>query len=575
MDFKQAIIKLLKDDVEIDKDLIEVPPNPGLGDYAVPMFKFGKAFKKSPVKIAEELKNNLSNKEHSEFERIENKGPYLNFFVDRTLLLKETLSTIINQNNAYGNSDIGEGKSITIDYSSPNIAKPFGIAHIRSTVIGNSLYEIFKSLGYKVWRINHLGDWGTQFGKLMVAYKKWGDKDKLENDGIHYLMDIYVKFGKVAKEHPEMKDDAREWFKKLEDGDSEAIKMWKKFREISLQKFKKYYKKLGVEFDFYHGESFYNEMLEDTIDTVQEKLLEQQNKNSEGEIIKPTKSEGALIVPLESKEIETPLLLRKSDGATTYHTRDLAAALYRINEFDPELLLYVVGTPQKLHFNQLFATLELMGYGRERFVHIPFGNMTYEGVMMSTRKGNFIALSDVLEKAISLARETIEEKNPDHPNKEEVAQKIGIGAIIFGDLSNDRIRDVDFKWEKALSFEGDSAPYLQYVHARICSIKRKIDEGISEKVDFSKLKEDIEFELAKMLGNFPKSIKDASEKYKPSLIANYLLELGKTFNKFYNTCRIKGEEEELKKARLLLAECTRIVIKKGLKVLCIEAPEEM
>lgn len=560
MDFKEEIVKLLKPVIEIDTGLIEEPPDPNLGDFAIPCFKFSKELKKSPVKIAEEFAVKI--KPNEIFAEIKNTGPYLNFFVNRSILTEEILSKIFTEKEKYGEFDIGKGRHVVVDYSSPNIAKPFGIAHIRSTVIGSSICKIYDALGYKSVGINHLGDWGTQFGKLMVAYNKWGNPELLKKDGINYLVKIYVEFGQKAKEDPQLDVEARKWFKMLEDGKPKAVSLWKKFREMSMNEFNKYYDLLGIKFDYVQGEAFYNNQLEKTVEYIKKKV--------------PTEiSDGALIVDLKSKGIKTPLLLRKSDGATTYHTRDLAAALYRLRTFDPAKILYVVGTPQKLHFKQLYAALSLIGEDATRFTHINFGNMTYEGQMMSTRAGNFVELKEVLDRAVELAKETIEQKNANLKNKEEVARQVGVGAIIFGDLSNDRTRDVEFNWKKALSFEGETAPYLQYTHARICSIERKAGVNIKGKINAELLAEPFEFDLVKLLGKFPGVVLEAAKTYKPNLIANYLISVGQTFNKFYNKCPIIKEKPELKNARLLLADCTRIVIEKGLALLGIEAPSEM
>jgi arginyl-tRNA synthetase len=560
MDFKEEIYQILKNEIEISKDMIEIPPDSTLGDYAVPMFKYAKILRNDPKKIAEDLATRIKPNEF--ITSILNKGPYLNFFVNKQVMAKDILTSIIEPLSDFHFHDEGEEKSIVIDYSSPNIAKPFGIAHILSTVIGNALYEIYKALGYKVWRINHLGDWGTQFGKLMVAYTEWGEKNHFLKGGIDYLAKIYVEFGDAAKKDPLLNDHAREWFKKLEDGDSEAVDLWQQFKDISLKEFKKYYDILGVEFDHYQGESFYNDKIEDAINFV--------NKHVKTEI-----SDGALIVDLNSKYIKTPLLLRKSDGATTYHARDIAAALYRLETFIPAKILYVVGMPQAFHFKQLFTVMGMIGEDSSKFEHIQFGNMSYEGKMMSTRSGNFIPLNDVIDKSIKLAGKKIEEKNPDLKNKEQVAKQVGIGAVKFAYLLNDRTRNIDFTWKKALNFEGESAPYLQYTHARICSIKRKVPIEINADCNFSKLTEPVEHDLAKKIGQYPDQIIEAANANKPSIIANFLLEVAQLFNKFYNKCRIKGEEVELQKVRLLLAECTRIIIEKGLGLLGIEGPQEM
>ncbi|MBN1214642.1 MAG: arginine--tRNA ligase [Candidatus Lokiarchaeota archaeon] len=558
--FKEEIINLLKPFVNIDKSLIENPPNAEFGDYSIPCFRFSKEFKEDPKKIASDLAEKLVLNKF--FENVKNIGAYLNFFVNREELIKNNLCEIFKRKEDYGSQTIGKGKTIIIDFSSPNIAKPFGIAHLRSTVIGNALYHILSKLGYRIIKINHLGDWGTQFGKLMVAFDEWGDDDKLKDNAIDYLVKIYIKFGKKAKENPGLDEKARESFKNLEKGSSKEVKYWKHFRDLSLNEFCKYYDRLNISFDYFQGESFYNDKLTDTIDFLKD--------NIQTEI-----SDNALIIKLEDKKIKTPMIIQKSDGASTYHTRDIAAALYRIKEYNPDKILYVVGAPQKLHFKQLFTLLGMIGYDENRFIHIEFGTMTYEGVMMSTREGNFIHLSDVIDKAIKTVREIIEEKNPDLPEKEKIAEQIGIGAIIFGDLSNDRTNDIEFSWEKALDFKGETAPYIQYTHARICSILRKTEDSISNEIDFSIFKEDIEFELSKILGEFSTIVEKAALEYKPHIIATFLIELSQTFNKFYNSCNILKEYKDLRKGRLLLAECTRIILKNGLSLLGIKAPENM
>ncbi len=554
IDIQQNIKNALAAKINLTEIELEVPPDASLGDYAFPCFAIAKSLKKSPVQIALELSKTLS---IEGIENIEANGPYLNFFVDRALFCKCAIETIHKQKDKYGSAKVGKNKSIVIDYSSPNIAKPFGIAHIRSTVIGNSLYKIHKFLGYKVVRVNHLGDWGTQFGKLIVAYKKWGDEKKLEKDGIGHLVDMYIQFGEEAEINPALEDDARFWFKKLEDGDKEALSLWELFREISLIEFRRYYKKLAVDFDTYHGESFYNDKLDSTIKQVQHKVP--------AEI-----DQGALIVRLDGMP---PVILRKSDGASTYHTRDIAAAVYRLKEYNPEKILYIVGSPQSLHFNQLFAVLGKMDYNKEKFVHVQFGNMTYEGMMMSTRTGNFILLEEVLHKAVELALQTIMQKSPSLRNKKKVAEAIGIGAVIFGDLVNDRARDVDFTWEKALDFEGETGPYLQYTHARICSLLKKAGRVVDWNVDYHLLT--AEKEVISILHHFPEVVLETQQNYKPHIIARYLIEMAQKFNSYYQNNPILNQKEDLRNARLAVAQCVGIVLKNGLSLLGLEAPVTM
>ena len=560
IEFKEQIIKLLEPYITIDKSLIEKPPNPEFGDYSIPCFQLAKEFKKDPKQIAKDLAQKIELNIY--FSNIKNIGAYLNFFVSKYELIKNNLINILDKKDNFGSSIIGGGKTLVVDYSSPNIAKPFGIAHLRSTVIGNALSNIFSKIGYKVIRINHLGDWGTQFGKLMVAYDEWGDEKKLERDAIDYLVKIYIEFDQKAKENPDLNEKARSMFKNLEAGKSKEIEYWKKFRELSLKEFHKYYKKLDIKFDFFHGEAFYNNQLTKTITFLKKKL-------------KTEISNGALIIDLKDKGIKTPMIIQKTDGASTYHTRDIAAALYRIDQFNPEKILYVVGSTQRLHFRQLFAVIKMLENNNDRFVHVDFGTMTYEGEMMSTRRGNFIPLSEVLNKSINMVRHIIEEKNPELVDKDKVSEQVGIGAIIFGDLSNDRTNDIDFSWNRVLDFKGETAPYIQYTYARICSIIRKSKNTISPDINFRLLTENIEFDLAKIIGEFPDIILKAVNDYKPHVIATYLIEVSQTFNKFYNICNILKEYKELRESRLLLAECTRITIKNGLNILGIEAPEIM
>jgi arginyl-tRNA synthetase len=564
MDFKKEIVALFSSIVTIDKDLIEIPPNLDLGDYAVPCFKLAKQLRKSPAQIAQDISQQLADRITLEgpFIRIEAAGPYVNIAINRALLIESVLVRVFATKDAYGTSTEGEGKVIVVDYSSPNIAKPFGIAHIRSTVIGNAICKLYAALGYHIIGINHLGDWGTQFGKLMVAYRQWGDETRLVQEGIDYLVKIYIEFGNRAKEDPSLDDEARAWFKRLEEQDPEAVALWQRFRDLSLEEFNKYYEELDIHFDYIQGEAFYNDRLQDTIEYIKERV--------------PTEmSEGALIVRLDEVGIDTPVILQKSDEASTYHTRDFAAALYRLQNYDPDRILYIVGTPQILHFRQLFAVLEKMGEDPAKFVHVPFGNMTYSGKMMSTRKGNFVLLRDVLQRSVELADQIISAKNPDLANKEEIAKQIGIGAVIFGDLTNDRTRDVDFTWEKVLNFEGDTAPYLQYTHARICSIKRKAVLDVQSDVQFNLLIDSHEFELAKLLDQFPSIVAESAQAYKPNILTNYLITLAQAFNQFYNHCPILKEVEALRDARLLLAEDVRIVLAMGLGLLGIHSPEEM
>ena len=559
MDFKTALVDLLRKHLKKDvKDLIEIPPDPTLGDYAFPCFSLAKELKKNPNQIAQDLSKQIK----ADFlTKIETKGAYLNFFVDKTLLTQDVLTTVLQEKEKYGQSTLGKGKTVVIDMSSPNIAKPFGIGHLRSTIIGNALRNLLILQGYKVIRINHLGDWGTQFGKLIVAFKLWGDAKKLKKDPIPYLLDLYVKFHDVAEKKPELEDEARAWFKKLEDGNKEALALWKTFKDLSLVEFKKVYKLLGVEFEAYSGEAFYNDQLESTIELIKKKGITEM-------------SEGALIVNLE-KYTMPPAILRKSDGATLYLTRDVAAALYRKKTYNFDTMLYEVGGEQKLHFQQLFKVLELLGYTWAKdCTHVDHGlYLGSDGKKFSTRKGKTVFMTDVLDETINLAKKIIQEKNPKLKNKDAVAQHVGVGAIIFGDLCNDRSRDILFDIDKFTSFEGETGPYLQYTHARLCSIlrKKKLSAG---KITYS-LYDKTEQEIIKHLGRFSDVALDASHQYKPHILARYLLDLAQMINSFYVSHPVLQDDKDLEKARLALITAVKIVLSNGLGILGITSLEEM
>src|SRR3989338_7378867 len=563
MDFKHEIVRLLAKEVSLGHEeisaLIAVPPDHKLGDYAFPCFRLGK----NPKEEAEKLKKKL--KLPKSFSKVEVSGPYLNFFVNNHFLTEETLTKIYAEKKNYGRNNLGKGKVIVIDFSSPNIAKPFGIGHLRSTVIGNCLYKLHNFLGYKAIGVNHLGDWGTQFGKLIVAYTKWGNETELQQDPIKYLLKLYVRFHDEAERDASLNDLARDEFKKLEDGQKEALRLWELFRELSLAEFKKIYRLLDVEFDSYTGEAFYSNVLGKTIEEVSSRVSTEV-------------SDGALIVNLEKYNM-APVLLRKSNGTTSYHTRDLAAIFYRIQKYKANKLIYVVGQEQKLHFQQLFKVMELMKYDTEMFKHVDFGLFKFPEGKMSTRKGNVIFLEEVLDKAIDLVRKLIEEKNPDLKNKEEVARQVGVGAIIFADLSNDRVRDINFDWDRMLSFEGETGPYLQYTHARACSILRKAESerkmGSSEKVNYDHFQLEEELKVIRQLDKFNAVLKDVLKTYKPHTLARYLLDLAQAFNEFYHQCPVLSDQMQATKARLLLVDCVRQVLANGLNLMGIKAPEEM
>jgi len=562
--FIEDIIGILSREVNLPTEeigeLVEIPPDPKLGDYAFPCFVLSKGWKKPPEQIAKDLASQLKATEL--IREIYSIGPYLNFRVNRSKLAEFVLTRIYEQETDYGSDDEGRGKTIVIDFSSPNIAKPFGIGHLRTTVIGNALYHIYKKLGYEVVRINHLGDWGTQFGKVILAYKMWGDEREFLKDPISTLYDLYVRFHREAEKDPALEEKARIWFKRLEDGDKEAKTLWEKFREYSLEEFKRVYRMLGIEFDSYAGESFYEKFMEETIQKIKAKGLARI-------------SQDALIVDLEKFDLP-PCLLKKKDEATLYATRDIAAAIYRYNTYRFHKSLYVVGSAQKLHFQQVFKVLELLGYPWAKdCVHVDFGWIKFKQKMMSTRKGNIILLEDVLNRSIQLARKIIEEKNPDLQNKDEVAREVGIGAVIFADLSTRRNKDIDFDWDQVLSFDGETAPYVQYTHARLCSLLRKYGKPIQKDIDYEVFSTEEETSLIKLLEDFPRRIKSAGQNYEPAFICSHLIDLCSTFNRFYQRERIITGDERSTRARMLLVKAIQSTIKSGLSLLGIKAPERM
>lgn len=561
---KSEVVQLLQEKTglsaeEVDR-LLEIPPREELGDYAFPCFSLSKRLRKSPAAISQELARQI--KPARGLSKAVSNGPYLNFFVDKVKYVQAVLTEIFKQEEDFGSDIIGQNKTIVIDYSSPNIAKPFGIGHLRSTVIGESLYLIFKKLGHPVVRINHLGDWGTQFGKLLVAYRKWGEKEEFVKDPVNYLFALYTRFHQEAEKTPQLEDQAREEFRKLEQGDKENTDLWQRFREISLNEFKRIYDILGIEFDSYAGEAFYDSQIEGVLKDLEEKKLT--------EI-----SQEALVVRLDKFNLP-PCLIKKKDEATLYTTRDLAAANYRHKTYNFYKSLYVVGSAQQMHFQQVFRVLELLGYAWAKdCIHVDFGWVKFQEQILSTRSGHILLLEDVLKRSIQLVREIIAEKNPGLEEKEEVANQVGIGAVVFAFLSRRRQKDFDFRWEEVLDFEGESGPYLQYTQARLCSLERKYGGSLSAEKNFDISAGREECQLAKILEAFPEVVKNAAEEFEPQIIASYLLKLAGVFNTYYQNVRIITEDEVQTKGKMLLVRCTQIVLKEGLYLLGMKAPERM
>lgn len=562
--YKQEFAKILYEalDHEIQvkelEVLIEKPKNQQHGDLAFPCFSLAKVKRKSPTIIAQELREKIQS---PTIEKVEVVGAYINIFLNKKIVSEDTVDTIIQQQEKYGALDIGHNRPVTIDLSSPNIAKPFSMGHLRSTVIGNSLAFIVEKCGYKPIRINHIGDWGTQFGKLITAYKLWGEAEKVKLNPIKELLTLYVKFHDEAESDPSLVEQGRNWFKKLEEGDEEATSLWQWFRDESLKEFSRIYELMNVQFDSFAGEAFYNDKMDRIVKLLEEKQL-------------LVESDQAQVVELIDEELP-PCLIKKSDGATLYATRDLAAALYRKKNYDFNLSLYVVGNEQSLHFKQLMAVLEKMGYSwASKMVHIPFGMMLKDGKKMSTRKGKVVLLEEVLNESIAMARHNIEEKNPNLTNKDTVAKQVGVGAVMFHDLKNFRMNDIEFSLEEMLRFEGETGPYVQYTYARACSILRKGNWEIAKAVPVSSPSWEKEWKVVSLLTEFTGSIKRAYEQFDPSQIAKYIVDLAQAFNKYYGDVKILEDNAE-QQARLALVYSVTIVLKEGLRLLGIEAPEEM
>ncbi len=565
MDYKKHIAEKLAS-CGIDKEEIEaaiaVPPDNKMGDYALPCFKFAKVMRKSPVAIAEELKNTFATDDAiSEVEAV---NGYLNFRVNRTALVKETLEKIAEQGTAFGSSDMGNGKTICIDYSSVNIAKPFHIGHLSTTVIGGALYRIFKFLGYNAVGINHLGDYGTQFGKLIYAYKHWGSEEAVKEGGVKELTRLYVRYHKESENDPSMDDEARSYFKLIENGDEECVKLFNLFKEITLKEVEKIYDELDIKFDSYAGESFYNDKMQPVIDELAEKGL-------------LVESEGAKIVDLEKYGMP-PCIILRSDGASLYATRDLAAACYRKEHYDFDKCLYVVAYQQNLHFKQIFKVLELMGKPWAKdLVHVAYGMVSLlddngNQVAMSTRNGTVVLLEDVLKKCHEKCHEIIEQKNPDLEDKENVARQVGTGAVIFGALSNSKIKDIAFSYSKILNFDGETGPYVQYTAARIKSVLRK--GGAIGKYEIKNVNED-EYQLIALLSTFPDVVKAAVERLEPFFVTRYAIDVASAFNKFYFDCKIIGDDVNETNFRLAISSATLTVLSSALTLLGIKVPERM
>lgn len=542
--------------------LIEIPPEEQLGDFALPCFSLAKTMRKNPNVIAKELGEILfKQKQDLGIEKVEVVNGYLNIFMNREAYVRNWISKLSKVD--FGVEKTGKGKTICMDYSSPNIAKNFHVGHLRTTIIGNSLYKIYEKLGFKVVRINHLGDWGTQFGKLIVAYKKWSDKDTVKAKGIEELLRIYVKFNQEAEKNPELMDEARDWFIRMEQNDEEAIQIWKWFKEISLKEYARVYDLLGVSFDSFTGESFYR-------DKVPALVMELKAKN----LLK--ESQGANIIDLSDYDMP-PCLITKSDGGSIYHSRDIAAILFRKEMYHFDACIYVTGMEQSLHFKQVFQAIKVMGYDlSDSLVHVPYGLVSLEGEKLSTRSGNIIYAEDILNEAIERAKSSIQIKNPNLPNKDETAKKVGVGSVIFHDLFHQRIKNVDFSWEDVLSFDGTTGPYIQYTYARAKSILKKYKGEIRvEDIDFNILTKDLSYSLVMALSVYEDAIKKAAKLYEPSVIARYLITVATAFNKFYHECPILQADEKIKQARLVLVDLTQSIILDACGLLGMECPQEM
>ena len=568
INFKKVIAYKISKVIDIDEKeiegYIEVPSNKEMGDYSFPCFRLAKVLKKSPQIIAEELKEKLIF-ENEEITKVEVVNGYLNFFINNLQLVKEVLKEIDEKKDKYGSSDMGKGKNVVVDYSSPNIAKPFHIGHLRSTVIGNSLYKTYKFLGYNCIGINHLGDYGTQFGKLIEGYKRWGSEYNIEENPIDELTKIYVRINNLCKEDESVLEECRNNLKKLDEKDEFCVKLWNKFRELSLKEFQRIYDLLDVHFDSLNGEAFYSDKMDEVIN-----ILEKTGRLVE--------SEGARVIELEEKQIP-PCIIQKSNGSTTYATRDLAAILYRARNYDFDKALYLTSYEQILHFNQVFEVAKLLGLDEKytnNLIHVPFGMIQLKSGKMSTREGNVVKLEDLLKESISRVKEIIEKKNPELEDKEKIAETIGIGAVIFNDLYNSRMKDEIFDWDEMLNFNGETGPYLQYIYVRTNSILKKAGYIPELKdVDAQELNDEGAINIIKILYSFEDVIKQAAEKNEPYIIARYLINLAQAFSSYYNDHKIIVDDKKVQNSRLYITYGVNLVLKTGAMLLGMKMPERM
>ncbi len=561
MDYRQLIIDSINID-GIDKQdlltLVTAPKDSAMGDLCIPCFKLAKEMKKPPTVIADEIAKSVDKGDM--IEQVTAVAGFVNFKFDNVKFAKQVLADVLANGDGYGKSNEGNGKTICIDYSSVNIAKPFHMGHLLNTALGGAIYRIYTALGYNVVGINHLGDWGTQFGKLIVAYKLWGNKNEIDERGVRALVEIYVKFHKEEEKDPSLGDEARAWFKAIENGNSEALELFEYFKEITLKEVNRIYERLHIKFDSYAGESFYNDKMQPVLDELTEKGLLQE-------------SEGAKVVKF--KDDMPPCLLQRSDGATLYATRDMAAAFYRKNTYDFDKCLYVVAYQQNLHFQQIFRVLEMMGCEWSKdMVHVAHGMVSLESGAMSTREGNVVFLEDVLNSVVAKAKQVIEEKNPDLEDKDKIAEQIGVGATLFGVLYNSRIKDMVFSFDKVLNFEGETGPYVQYTYARCNSLFDKCGD-IGQEIDYAGLDNSSSKAIVALLDKYPQILQESAKKYEPSVVTRYAIDLAQAFNKFYFECKINTERDGIKNARLLLTKAVRQVLGNALALLGIETPQKM